>query len=74
MLSQHTGKIYNFEENNECLMEVGKTGIKADHSNSTSSTTIFSSNACTLSLLDDVDKITKAKTGGCGSRVVLRGE
>ena len=74
MLSQHTEKIYNVGENNECLMEVGKTGIKTDHSSSTSSVTIASLSACTLSLLDGVDKITKVKAGDCRSRVVLMGE
>ena len=48
-------------------MKVGKTGIEAGHSNSTSSVTILSLSACTLLLLDGVDKITKVKDGDCGS-------
>lgn len=67
MLSQYTDKIYNVEENNECLMEVGKTGIEADHSNSTSTVTMFSLSARTLLLLDGVDKITKVKVEFMGA-------
>ena len=60
MLSQYTGKIYNVEETNECLMEVGKTGIEADHSNSTGTVPIVSLSARTL-LMTGMDKITKVK-------------
>ncbi|RLF06128.1 MAG: hypothetical protein DRJ64_04765, partial [Thermoprotei archaeon] len=53
-----------------CLMKVGKTGIEAGHSNSTSSVTILSLSACTLLLLDGVDKIMKVKDGSLwGERI-----
>jgi len=53
-------------------MKVGKTGIEADRSNSTSSVTIASLSACTLSLLDGVDKNTNVKTGVCVDRGLVR--